>query len=355
MEYRSMSVPALTIGFDLGDKTGHLFALAYDGEVLADECIATDRDAIVERFSDFPTSRVVIEAGTQSQWVAELLDALGHEVVVANPCALGDKKTRRKNDRNDAMGLARKGRADPDELRPIQHRSSEAQYDVCILRARCCLVRTRTRLVNAVRSLVKVVGERLVKSSTPAFVKMARPLIPESIKPAVEPLLHIIEETSKQIAAFDKQVEEFAQKKYPETKFMTQVTGVGALSAVAFVLTLEDPRRFEKSRSVGAFVGLVPGLCDSGDNEPQLKISKAGDSYLRTLLVGSAQYILGCFGPDCDLRRYGERILAKGAKNAKRRAVIAVARKLANLLRLLWIRRVKYDPFYNARRKGEVA
>ena len=122
------------------------------------------------------------------------------------------------------------------------------------------------------------------------------------------------------------------------------MSGVGALTAMAFMLTVDDAHRFRRSRSVGAWLGLTPSRHESGDSQPQMRITKEGDGYVRRLLVGSAQYILGPFGTDCDLRRHGLAIAARGGKNAKRRAVVAVARKLAVLLHRLWVTQADYVP-----------
>ena len=144
---------------------------------------------------------------------------------------------------------------------------------------------------------------------------------------------------------------------YPETDLLRQVEGVGALTALAFVLTLENPERFAKSRSVGAYLGLEPAQDQSGDRDPQRHISKEGDEMLRKLLVGSAHYILGPFGSDSDLRRHGEKIASRGGKNAKKRAAVAVARKLSVLLQRLWVTGEVYEPLRNAhwRREQEAA
>ena len=351
MKYRSMTVPYLTIGVDLGDKYHHIFALRYDGEVLADERIANTKESLVRHFDEFPAARVVVEAGAQSQWISEFLTALGHEVIVASSTALGSKKQRRKNDRSDAEGLARKGRSDPKELKPIQHRRSTAQYDLSLIRARDCLVKLRTKSVNTVRSLMKTIGERLPSCSTRAFAERMRSQIPNSLKAAVNPLLDTIQDLTDRITNYDNEVKRLAEEKYPETARLTQVAGVGHLTALAFVLTLEDSRRFSKSRKVGAFLGLIPALDDSGDDERQLKISKAGNSCLRRLLVTSSHYILGPFGEESDLKHHGEKICVSGSKNAKKRAVIAVARKLSVLLHRLWASGDQYDPLYQHRKK----
>ena len=138
---------------------------------------------------------------------------------------------------------------------------------------------------------------------------------------------------------------------YPEALLLQQISGVGPITALAFVLLVEDPRRFEQSREVGAYFGLVPRLDESSDSTPQLRITKAGDELGRRLLVSAAQYILGPFGPECDLRSHGEAIAQRGGKNAKKRAAVAVARKLAVLMHRLWIAKATYDPQYLAKKR----
>ncbi len=124
-----------------------------------------------------------------------------------------------------------------------------------------------------------------------------------------------------------ERIEQLAREKYRHTELLRQVTGIGPVTSLAYVLTLETPPRFARSRDVGPYLGLVPAQEDSGDSQPQLGISKAGDRMLRKLLVGSAHYILGPFGPDCDLRRFGMKLCERGGKNAKKRATVAVAPK----------------------------
>ncbi len=155
---------------------------------------------------------------------------------------------------------------------------------------------------------------------------------------------------TERIRQYDRKLEEISKERYPETKLLRQVEGIGPLTALSFVLTLEDPYRFERSRSVGAYLGLVPATDQSGDRDPQRRISKEGDQMLRKLLVGSAHYILGPFGSD--LRRHGEKIASRGGKNAKKRAVVAVARKLAVLLHSLWVSAEVYEPLRNTHRFG---
>jgi transposase len=172
--------------------------------------------------------------------------------------------------------------------------------------------------------------------------------------PALGPILEQIGSLTQRIRDYERQLEAISKEHYPqETDLLRQVEGIGPLTALTFVLTLEDPYRFEKSRSVGAYLGLVPATDQSGDRDPQRRISKEGDEMLRKLLVGSAHYILGPFGKDSDLRRHGEKIASRGGKNAKKRAVVAVARKLSVLLHRLWVTAEVYDPLYNTHRRQE--
>jgi transposase len=283
--------------------------------------------------------------------VQEVVAGFGHEVLVANARRMhGSKRRRRKNDRIDAALLARLGRVDPKALYPIQHRSSEVREDLLILHARELLVESRTKLISAVRSMVKTMGSRLPSSYTEGFARKMAALIPAEIRMTVQPLLGLIAQLSEEIKSYEKRIEQLAREKYMHTELLRQVTGVGSVTSLAYALTLESPLRFKKSRDVGPYVGLAPRQEDSGENQPQLGISKAGDRMLRKLLVGSAHYILGPFGPDCDLRRFGTKLCARGGKNAKKRATVAVARKLAVLLHRLWISGEVYEPLRNASR-----
>jgi transposase len=223
---------------------------------------------------------------------------------------------------------------------------------MAILRSREALVGCRTQLVNHVRGAVKSFGARLPKCPAVSFHKRAAEHIPEALWPALGPILEQIGSLTQRIRDYERELEEISKAHYPETQLLRQVEGIGPLTALTFVLTVEDPYRFEKSRSVGAYLGLVPAPDRSGDRDSQKHISKLGDVMLRRLLVSSAHYILGPFGSDSDLRRHGEKIASRGAKNAKKRAVVAVARKLAVLLHSLWISAEVYEPLRNADRSG---
>jgi transposase len=335
----------LTVGVDLGDQWSNYCILGLGGETLAEGQFRTKKQEVAEFFQALAMSRVVVEVGTHSAWVREIIAGFGHEVLVANPRLMeGSKRRRRKSDRIDAEKLARLGRMDPKSLHPIEHRSTEVREDLVILRARDALVKARTELINSVRGQVKSMGGRVTGCSSVAFSQKATAEIPEEVHETLQPLLRLIATLSEEIKTFDQRIEKLAAEKYMHTQLLRQVSGVGPVTALAYVLTLETPLRFARSRDVGPYLGLVPKQEDSGDIQPQLGISKAGDRMLRRLLVGSAHYILGPFGPDTDLRRFGMRLCERGGKNAKKRAAVAVARKLAVLLHRLWASGEVYEP-----------
>lgn len=342
------------VGLDLGDKKSHYCVLDTKGEIVTDGAIATTWKEITAYFVAIPRVRIALEVGTHSGWVNALLKSFGHTVYVANPRKMESiRKNRRKNDKVDAQTLARLLRADPELLYPIRHRGEEARTDLVLLRVRDALVRARTRMINCVRGLVKSAGDRVPPCSAESFHRAAVASMPKKLAPILQPLVDQIESLTVRITEFDKVVEAVAERKYPETEVLRQVRGVGPVTSLAFVLTIEDPGRFHKSRDVGPYLGLVPRQDESGERSPQLRITKEGDTMMRRLLVGSSQYIMGPFGEDSDLRRHGERIAARGGKNAKKRAVVAVARKLGVLLHRLWVTGEVYEPLYNSARMDE--
>ena len=348
---KNFSQQKLTIGLDLGDRSSHYCLLDERGRILEESKTATSPKAMEAAFGAMPRSRIALETGTHSPWVSRLLSQLGHEVIVAharNVRLIGE--SRKKDDRLDAQTLARLARVDPQLLCPVKHRSAKAQADLTVIRARAGLVRARTALVNTTRGLAKSYGERLrgcnVRNMNP---EKADSLSPE-LQTALQPLLAGIEVLSEQIREYNERIEKLAEESYPQVRLLKQVKGVGTLIAMTFLLTLEDPHRFRKSRDVGSYLGLQPGRRNSGQSEPQMHISKEGDPYLRTLLVQGAQHILGPFGPDCDLRRWGLKLAERGGRNAKKRAIIATARKLAVLLHHLWASGEVYEPLHNSQR-----
>lgn len=339
----------VTVGMDLGDRYSQICVLDEAGEMVEQGRVPTTDKAVRQRFAAMERCRIAIEAGTHSAWLSRVLAECGHEVLVANPRKLRliyENDT--KDDRVDAEYLARLARVDPDLLKPIRHRGKQAQAHLTLVRSRDVLVTARTQLVNHVRGVVKSVGGRLPKCSTASLPKQALPHLPDDLRSTLEPLLDQVRSLTAQIHDFDGRVEKLATEHYPETVTLRQVCGVGALTALTFVLTIEDPGRFKHSRDVGSYLGLVPRRSESGQSEPQLRITKAGDVLLRRLLVSAAHYVLGPFGEDCDLRRWGLKIAERGGKNAKKRAVVAVARKLAVLLHRLWITGETYESLKHA-------
>jgi transposase len=342
-----------TVGLDLGDRWSHFVVLDGEGQLMEEGRVATREPALRKRFSGCERMRIALETGTHSPWVSRLLKDCGHEVIVANSRKLRlIYENRRKNDRVDAMYLARLARLDPQLLWPVEHRGPQAQKDLALLRSRDALVQARTQLINHTRGVVKSIGQRLPSCNSEAFVRKVLGAIPESLKTGLLPVLEMITSLNGQIKALDRRVDVLANDVYPETKLLRQVTGVGPITSLGYVLILEDHRRFAKSRAVGSYVGLTPGSRKSGNSDPQMRITKEGDALLRRLVVSSAQYILGPFGPDTDLRRFGQRIAQRGGKNAKKRAVVAVARKLAVLLHHLWRSGEVYEPLYQETRKA---
>jgi transposase len=347
--------PKITAGLDLGDKYSYLCLIDQEsGEVVEEGRLRTTPEALRRRFGSEQPMRIAIEAGTHSPWVSRVLEECGHEVLVANARKLRlIYANKRKTDEVDAENLARLARLDPKLLYPLKHRGEDSQAHMAIIRSRQALVGARTQLVNHVRGAVKSFGARLPKCPARSFHKRASEHIPEALWPALGPILEQIGSLTERIRDYEGQLEAISKEHYPETELLRQVEGVGGLTALTFVLTLEDPYRFERSRSVGAYLGLVPATERSGERDPQRRISKEGDQMLRKLLVGSAHYILGPFGSDSDLRRHGEKIASRGSKNSKKRAAVAVARKLAVLLHRLWVTAEVYDPLYNAHRSQE--
>jgi transposase len=353
VQSRNISQQKLTIGLDLGDRNCWYCVVDEAGQIQREQRVHTSEKALQEVFGAMARSRIAVEIGTHSPWISRLLSELGHEVIVANARKvrlIGE--SRKKDDRLDAQTLARLARIDPKLLYPVKHRSVQAQADLTLIRARAGLVRARTGLVNSARGLAKSYGERLrgcnVRNMNP---QKAESLSPE-LQSALEPLLNAVESLSERIVEYNERIENLAQQSYPQVALLKQIKGVGTLIALTYMLTLEDPHRFRKSRDVGCYLGLQPGRRNSGQSEPQMHISKEGDPYLRTLLVQGAQHILGPFGVDCDLRRWGLKLAERGGKSGKKRAIIATARKLAVLLHHLWVSGEAYEPLHNSKQKA---
>jgi transposase len=302
----------LTIGLDLGDRWSFYCVLNERGEIVREEKLPTTSEAMKRTFEKFPASRIVLETGTHSPWISRLLTELRHEVIVAHAQKVQlITKSSRKDDRHDARTLAR---IDPQLLGPVRHRSAQAQIHLTVIRARAELVSARTALINAARGLAKSYGERLPKRGTQQVGRELAAALSTALREVLEPLLREVESLNERIREYDQRIEQIAKEVYPEVALLKQVKGVGTQIALTYLLTIDDPHRFAKSRDVGCFLGLRPGRRNSGQSEPQKKISKEGDRYLRTMLVQGAHYILGPFGEDSDLRRWGFRLAERGGK-----------------------------------------
>jgi transposase len=339
----------LTIGIDVGDKTSRYCVLDSEGKAMEERSVATTKKGMTQTFGARPRCRIALEVGTHSGWASRLLESLGYEVIVANARQVKlISASTRKDDRMDAQLLARLARVDPGLLRPIRHRSEEAQADLVKIRVRAALVETRTSLVNALRGFVKASGYRLPSCDADTMNESRMEELPAELQKTLKPLMEQVESLTEKIRGCTVELEQIARSRHPETELLMQISGVGTLIALTFVLTVEDPARFAKSRDVGCYVGLRPKRSDSGKSQPELRISKEGDSYLRKMLVQGAHYILGHRGPDTDLKRWGLALSGRGKKNAKKRAIVAVARKLGILLHRLWVSGEVYEPLRNS-------
>jgi transposase len=344
----NQAIPALTIGIDLGDKKHAICVLDMSGEILEQRAITNHRDSLRRLSVKYPAARIIIEVGSHSPWISRFLTSLGHEVIVANARKVrAISSNLRKSDQVDAMMLARLGRIDISLLHPIQHSSEQVQRDLLQIKLRDNLVRQRVDIISSVRFTLKSLGISLPSPKTSCFAKRSRILLEEmhpSILPVIEPSLQVLDTITAKVRELDQQIEKACEEKYPATHRLRQIAGIGPITSLAYVLIIGDPARFPSSRDVGPYLGLVPKRDQSGMLDKQLRISKAGDAYLRKLLVGAAQYILGPFGPDSDLRKHGLDLAGRGGRGAKNKAVIAIARKLAVTMHALWTSQSDYQP-----------
>jgi transposase len=344
------------IGVDLGDKKHHVCVTDKDGSILSETTISNRRGPLMQLAKEYPGSLIALEVGVHSPWVSRLIEENGCTCIVANARKLrAIYQNERKCDQLDARMLAKLARVDPDLLSPIHHGSEQSQLHRLSISFRDSLVRQRVNIISTIRFSLKSLGIRLPSCSTPYFALKCRQQLEGSpILPVVETPLKALDELNIRIKELDKQIIKTAAEHYPQTKLLEQVPGIGPVTSLSYVLAIGDPERFKNVRDVGAYIGLVPRRDQSGNSDKQLPISKAGNRDLRRLLVQCAQYILGHFGPDCDLRRHGLMLAAKGGKAAKRKAVIAIARKLAVLLLVLWKTGQPYKPLLSSASEGAI-
>ena len=336
------------LGVDLGDKKHHVCITDKHGVILKEFTIVNDRAALRKLCEDYPKGAVAIEVGTHSPWISRLLAANGMNVTVANARKLrAIYQNDRKCDQLDARMLAKLLRADADLLSPIRHGSEQAQKDLVAIKIRDSLVRQRTHIVATVRGVIKSMGLRIPAASSESFHLRAEAFLTEhpELEPAITPALISVKSLTEQIRVYDKAIEQAAREHHPQAARFQKIPSIGPITSMAFVLSIEDPHRFKDPRDVGAYLGLVPRRDQSGGTDKQLPISKAGNRYLRQLLVQCAQYLLGHFGPDCALREQGLKLAGKGGRAAKKKAVIAIARKLAVMMIAMWQKGGDYQAF----------
>lgn len=342
MKKRSRAT-VMAVGMDVGDRWSHWCALDGDGLVYGRGRVRTTPEAISEQAQQWSGVRVAVENGTHSGWISRSLTAAGCEVVVANPSRWRGTAHSSKNDSNDAEALARVVRVDPRLLFPIEHRSEQQQQDLSVIRVRAQLVKTRTQLINAARGVVKSLGGRLPRADADYFVVRTWSAVPRGLRAALSPLYRTLATVNEQIDKLDKGIEQLSRQRYASAIRLRSVPGVGPVTALTYVLTLGDAHRFSSSRQAGAYLGLRPRQRQSGERDPDLGIARNGDGYLRSLLVECAHHVLSR-GPDSALKRWGT-ALAGSSRRPKRRALVAVARKLAVLLHKLWRSGEVFRPF----------
>jgi len=339
----------ITVGLDLGDRRHRFCALGSKGEVVEEGTIANERRALAKLTLRYRGALAIMEAGAHSPWISRHLEELGWRVIVSNPRRVrAIYQHERKSDQRDALMLARIGRMDPALLYPVRHSSEQAQQDLLRIKLRDSLVRARVALINSVRFSLKSLGYAVCNPSSARFHQVVMEGLPGPLCQMISPSVQVLAELTARIKVLESEIIALARTKYPQTFWLEQIPGVGPITALYFVLKIENPMRFENVRDVGAYLGLCPRRDQSGASDPQLRISKRGDAYLRRLLVSAAQYILGPFGPDSALRQYGLTLAADGTRRAKKRAVVAVARKLSVLLLSLWKNQAPYQPFPSA-------
>lgn len=341
-------VPVLTIGVDVGDRRSHACVVDRSRQVLEEFSFPTDEAGLCSKLQREPC-QIILEVGPHSRWMHKSLEKLGHKVRVVDARKIQlISRSRSKTDKRDARTLAQLGAGVPELLGDIRHRSQQAQADLSVLLTRDHFIQLRTASINRIRGVLKSTGVKVPKMSTKTFHTRVGELVPKFLQPALVPLLEELLSLHTRIRALDKVIEAMAGR-YPAVGRLARISGVGHLTALAFVLSLDDPSRFKKSRDVGPFVGLTPRKHASGEKDPQLSITRCGNPYLRRILVQAAHYILGPHGPDCLLRRHGQRLVERGGKHAKKRAAVAVSRKLAVLMHRLWVNETPYDPWYRAK------
>ena len=322
-------------GIDLHQKHSEICGLDASGKVRLQERVATSEAGLRKVFGKSKGVRVVLESGGQSSWAARVLGEMGHKVVVVNPRRIRlIAESTLKTDRIDAEILARLGRQEDDsQLRPVYQRSEGALELRTRLRVRLNLVRVRTALINGVRGTLRAHGYRMSSCVAGRFAARFVDLkLAAELRQVLDPLVATIAEVSARIEQLEKDLIEEAGSDELLVR-LQEVPGVGPLVCLAFIGWMDKPERFKRSRDVGACLGLRPQVRGSGEREWRGPITREGDAEMRRLLVQAAHALLLC-RKDSALKRWA---LQLATRVGKRKAVVALARKLGVLLHRLWV------------------
>jgi transposase len=334
----------IATGIDISDRQCKVVTVDESNEVAEEATIKTTPAAVKRYFGGREQMNLVLEVGPHCRWMAELLIELGHEVLVCNARKVrAIYENENKADDIDAELMARLRRADPNLLFPVNVLARPLNH-LAIPRSRDRLVQARSKLINCVRGTVKSTGQRMPRCDADHFHLRVDEL-PYGLRTALLPVMTAIGALTGQIKELDHRVDDLCRYVYPETERLRQVPGVGPITALAFVLTIADPHRFPTGRHLVSYLGLRPRRDQSGDSDPRRGITKCGDRYVRRLLVGSAQHILGPFGKQSALRDWGVKLFLRGGKAPRKQAAVAMARKLAVLLHRLWVTGDDYLPY----------
>jgi transposase len=318
------------IGIDVHKRESQICILGEGGELI-ERRIRTERERFATVLGERPRARIVIDASTDSEWVARCLASLGHEVIVADPnfAPMYASRTRKvKTDRRDARALA-----DACVLGAYRraHRLSDPQRLVRgRLLVRDAIVRTRTRYVSLIRALLRQQGYRVPSGSAEAFVPRVRALaLPGPLLSLIAPLFAVMRHLNRQLVYSDETIERVAAHDERVQRLRT-VPSVGPVTAAAFVATIDDVQRFHHAHQLEASLGLVPGEFRSGDGPHRGAITKAGPGRTRWLLIQAAVSIFRRRPPEAEALRAWA--LGIAARRGKQIAVVALARRLAGIL-----------------------
>jgi transposase len=328
------------IGIDIGDKINFVCILNNKGEILFRKEISNTKEDMREYFQSIEKASIVFEVGSHSPWISRLLIADGHDVFICNPRKLAAvSQNLKKSDEEDSLMLAQLLLTGKHLLSQVHHANEDKMRDFLLIKSRKALVKCRTILINTSRGVVKSFGERISPNLTAnAFHKYAGDSLTSESNEKIKDLIEVIGKTTEQILLYEKNIDTLIQNKYPVAQLLQSINGVGPLTSLTYVLTIDDPKKFPNSRTVGAFLGLVPRRDQSGNKDKQLPITKAGSKLLRSLLINCANYILSEKGEDNQIKRFGLKIRGDGTSKTKNnKAKVAVARKLSVIMHKLWI------------------